>query len=590
MHWIFRVGRAKHGYSGKSMGQGSARIALLLDYLESDYQLDIIAGVRRAAARSGARVVIIAGAPLGTQNAPELRNFVYDYLQDARIDGIVALSGSLSNRSGVSVLQGLLTRLNKLPAVTIGVPVEGVVGVSVDNVAGSQAVVEHLIEVHGARRLALFRGPAESGESMARLDGFRRALAKHSIEQNQEWVFSTNLVREDGAEAAEALLSVSGFRPGKLDAIVCANDDTALGAIEVLHRRGIGVPKPIAVVGFDDSPGASSANPPLTTINQQVRLQGEIAAKSLLDYIERGAPLVNSVLDATLVIRDSCGCRSRIQNDSADLSFERPKVAKTMRLALIERRAAIAAQLSRAARGRMMGVHEWEGRLIDALAAQVDADEGGAFYWEFERVARAHGFSGGDPMVCHDVLTELRLQALVCVLVQPDLRSHIEDVLQEARLTLARVASSVAREHGDASNLRMRLILKACLRQVGDADVEELANALDEHLPTLGIQAYSLTRLLPERDELEVLVSRASGLRRATQTVLAKRTLGHDESLEGMATTVVMPLTYAGEAVGLATCAWGASDPFLYEELRELFATAIFCINQKDERFSAGGS
>jgi DNA-binding LacI/PurR family transcriptional regulator len=566
------------------MEPSTARIALLLDQIESDYQLDVLIGVRRVLGRSGARLLVVAGGPLGPEGEPHERNFVYDYLTEGRVDGLIVLSGSLGNLAGVGVVQKLLERLKHVPTLTLGATVEGVPGVSVDNRSGVGKLVAHMVEVHGTRRFAFVLGPSGSAEATARFEGFRDALLSHGLELRSEWLLPGGFLREDGINALETLLVSRGVRPGSVDALVCVNDESALGVMEALHKRGIAVPRPLSVVGFDDAPGAQIANPPLTTISQRVMDQAEAAASILLDYLERGVGLTSKVLAASLVLRDSCGCRSHAFNDSHDLPFERPKVARSLRLALIERRAAILPQLTRAARGRMAGVHDWEGRLVDSLSAQLDSDEGGAFYWELERLTRIHAVNDGDPIICHDVLTELRLQTLVCGEVEPGLRPRLEDLFQEARVILARVGSSVVREHADALSQRMRHFTQACLSQVGDPDEARLAETLSEHLPLLGIQSYCLTRLSPDGHGLIVIASRTAGLRTPEATRLPFKSMGHDLGLEKASTSLLLPLTYQGRRLGTVVFSWGAADPHVYEEVRALLGLALFAV----ERARAG--
>jgi DNA-binding LacI/PurR family transcriptional regulator len=555
------------------MGQSLARIALLVDLVESDYQLDIIQGVRRVASRAGARLVIVAGGALPAAGTEEARNFVYRWLSDARIDGAILLSGCLSNSAGMDALPPFVAELGRLPVVTIGAAVAGVPGVSVDNLGGFRNLIRHQIEVHGAKRWAMVTGPARSSEARLRAQGFEQALTAAGIDLATVHTVPGGLVREGGLEAAELLFGVRGIRPNQLDAIACVNDESALGVLESLQRRGVTVPRPVALLGFDDAPATRLANPSLTTVSQRVREQGEAAAQMLLEYLERGTPLRDHILEAPLVIRESCGCRPRAQNASHALTHERPKVARSLRLALIERRGAILRSLEDVASGRIVAAPGWEGHLIDALAAQVDSEEGGAFLWEFERLARQHSVQGGDAIVCHEVLTELRLQALVCSEVQPTLRTRLEDIFQESRLSLGRVASSVAREHQIALNQRLRSILVSCLEQVGRPDWRQLQAALAEQLPLLGVSSYCVSKWDETSSELRVVLASNSATKVGASFPL--KTLGHDESLEKASTTIVFPLTYLGVPQGVAVFSWGSIEPLAYEQWRELLGLAL---------------
>ncbi|MGH8240598.1 MAG: substrate-binding domain-containing protein, partial [Steroidobacteraceae bacterium] len=77
-------------------------------------------------------------------------------------------------------------------------------------------------------------------------------------------------MEQSGYEAACKLLA----RNEPFDAIVAASDLIAIGALRALQERRIDVPGAVSVVGFDDIPAASLANPPLTTVMQDTRLQG----------------------------------------------------------------------------------------------------------------------------------------------------------------------------------------------------------------------------------------------------------------------------------------------------------------------------
>lgn len=553
-----------------------SRIFVLLDRVESNYHLEIISGIKRAAARLGARVVLLAGGRLGSEESPEPRNFIFERLQITPQDGVVALTGCLSNFSGMDRVVRFLERFEQHQLITLGTAVPSCPSVLVDNAQGVRLLVHHLIEKHGARRIGLLRGPLESVESTSRVQGYRDALAEQGIIEDPRWVVTGGMERDDGVRGVEELFDQRGFRPGTLDAIVCVNDDVALGAIDELHRRGIGVPSPIAVVGFDDSPAAQMSNPPLSTVQQRARDQGEIATESLLYALAQGRRPKDEVISAQITCRDSCGCRARIQNDSRVLDSDRPRVARSCRLALIERRTNIRMQLARAAAGRMLGSHDWEGRMIDALAAQIDSEEGGAFHWEFERLARLHSIHGGDPFVCHDVLTALRLQAILCAEVEPSVRPRLEDLFQEARVVLARVATAVGKEHLDTINLRMRAILQTCLEQVGVPDLKKLSEVLEEQLPLLGVEAFCISHAQSGGEgPLSLLTCRSKGLR-IGGGLTELDPLGLDAPLQQLQMVVVEPLVYAGRAVGVASFSWGAVDAFVYEELRDILSLALY--------------
>jgi phosphoserine phosphatase RsbU/P len=183
------------------------------------------------------------------------------------------------------------------------------------------------------------------------------------------------LEREHGTAAVAQLFDERGFTVATLNAIVAVNDDVALGAIEELARRGIMVPDSMSVVGFDDAESARIANPPMTTVNQRVELQAFTAMRSLIDTLESGQALSSVVLQAETVVRMSCGC-ARHRDASRGGNPARLTLARSCRLALVERRDAVTAEMSRAAAGRIVGMPGWESRLFGALERNLASDDG----------------------------------------------------------------------------------------------------------------------------------------------------------------------------------------------------------------------
>lgn len=170
--------------------------------------------------------------------------------------------------------------------------------VDVDNVRGGREATAYLIE-RGFTRIATITGPVTMPAGVDRLQGFRQALAEAGLEEIA--VEDGNFTADGGAAAMRRILD-RGERP---DALFIASDLMARGALAVLGRAGIRVPDDIAIVGFDDSPVATSVSPQLTTMRQPSFAQGEKMAEVLLDLLAGNDPKHVTVLDTELVVRDS---------------------------------------------------------------------------------------------------------------------------------------------------------------------------------------------------------------------------------------------------------------------------------------------
>ncbi len=119
--------------------------------------------------------------------------------------------------------------------------------------------------------------------------------------------------READGQAAATVLLDSQDRP---DAIVCANDEIAMGVLVAARAAGLTVPDDLAVTGWDDIPAAGHLAPPLTTVRQPMLELGRRAAELLRDRIttHRNVPL-HDVLPTELVVRSSCGCSYDTKED-----------------------------------------------------------------------------------------------------------------------------------------------------------------------------------------------------------------------------------------------------------------------------------
>lgn len=199
--------------------------------------------------------------------------FLEDVL-DRGADGIVMASGDVASMGAVG------------PA-DLGTPVVCVGGmldhprvdlVAADDLAGSEAATRHLLQ-RGARRLAMIQGPPESGT--ARVEGFCRALVAARRRPNARLMVAGDWTRAGGARAMRTLLS----RSPRPDAVFCANDLTAIGALDAARDAGVSIPGDLAVAGFDDIDAATIVTPTLTTVRNPAYDTGRAAGELLLGRI-----------------------------------------------------------------------------------------------------------------------------------------------------------------------------------------------------------------------------------------------------------------------------------------------------------------
>jgi DNA-binding LacI/PurR family transcriptional regulator len=280
--------------------QHSNTLALLLfedptpdDSLINPFFLAMLGSITRACAQRGYDLLISFQQLSGDWHV--------DYEDSRKADGILLLGYGdyLEYRMRLEQLVRQGTHF-----VCWGAVLEGQPGLAVgcDNFRGGYEATQHLLG-RGRRKVA-FLGTASGHypEFFERYRGHCVALQNAGIEVSAALQVDAITLENSGYAAARELLA----RQVPFDAIVAASDLIAIGALRALQERHIEVPGAVSVVGFDDIPAASLANPPLTTVVQDTRLAGEVLVDTLLSSI-RGEPAHNRTLPTRLIVRRSCG-------------------------------------------------------------------------------------------------------------------------------------------------------------------------------------------------------------------------------------------------------------------------------------------
>ncbi|PYQ71072.1 MAG: LacI family transcriptional regulator, partial [Acidobacteria bacterium] len=160
----------------------------------------------------------------------------------------------------------------------------------------------HLADA-GRRAIAHIGGPPIV-HAKRREKGWRDALKARGIKPPDEWIVRGGFMESDGYRAMKRLLTV---RP-KVDAVFCANDPAAIGAMKAIWEAGLRVPDDVAVVGVGDIALGDLLRVPLTTVGWSRRDQGKHAAELLLNGLEgEGDPPQRVIIPPRLIVRESSG-------------------------------------------------------------------------------------------------------------------------------------------------------------------------------------------------------------------------------------------------------------------------------------------
>lgn len=287
--------------AARSLAAGrSTGIGLLYANPSAGYLSQFLIGALQAARHSGAHLVIESCESEDADEQAEVtRRFA-----TSDVEGVI-LPPPLSEA------QPILAELDAIgmPVVTVamGAPRQDSLNVRIDDAAAAGEMTRYLLEL-GHRDIGFIKGHPNHIASHDRFRGFIDALREYDLDPDAAPVEQGYFSYRSGLAASERLLA----RPVPPTAIFASNDDMAAATVSVAHRLGLDVPHDLSVVGFDDTPLATSVWPELTTVKQPISAMAEAALELLVADL-RGRrssstrKFTERVLSHALIIRESSG-------------------------------------------------------------------------------------------------------------------------------------------------------------------------------------------------------------------------------------------------------------------------------------------
>jgi LacI family transcriptional regulator len=275
-------------------------IGLLLNSMNYEFFAPLMSGLEDVVARNGYNLLVATGRsgecsnstpPIGPHNT----------------DGMVIFSDTLGDE------QLCQWHSMDFPVVLVyrtSPPSLSIPSVTIENKTSAQTIMDHLIDVHGKKRIIFMRGVADQEDSKLRESGYRASLDSHAIPYDPNLVLSGEFDREVSYQELSIFIAE---KRADFDAVFCGDDDSAIGVIRALHEAGISVPGEVAVVGFDDLYYSSLLNPSLTTIQSPTGAVGRAAGLELFKLLHGQPAVPTTLLPTTLMIRQSCGCKASAQ-------------------------------------------------------------------------------------------------------------------------------------------------------------------------------------------------------------------------------------------------------------------------------------
>jgi anti-anti-sigma regulatory factor len=294
-------------------------------------------------------------------------------------------------------------------------------------------------------------------------------------------------------EAMRLLLDERGLRPQvDFEAIVAANDELLLGALEVLQTREIRVPGDVAIAGFDDSMPGKTSTPPLTSVMVPYYETGYRAVETLLALIKGEPVSERTIVPSSLVVRQSCGCLDPTVAQAAMEPVE--KKASSFKAAFTAERDNILTGMRQALDASVEGLaSDWAERLLETFSTALKEETPAIFLREFDDILRQTTATRGDVAVWQNVVSAMYRQMLPCFGEQDvSIRHEAENLWQQARVMTGETAQRAQAYHGFRTEQQMQLLREIEQALIATFNVETLVGVLAEGLPRLDIPSCYL--------------------------------------------------------------------------------------------------
>ena len=291
------------------MTNNRLNIGLFTCHLDNDYAQEICKGAEYAARELDVNLIVFPGMFLSASfydPANQLYDYQYNsifyYANKENLDGLIISIGSIADFLSEKNIESFLAGFEGIPILTLERKIPGYPCIQADSTTGLREAINHLISVHGRRKICFVGGPKDNDDAVNRLEVYKEVLAANELPLTEDMMVFGDFSEYSRNNVAKLL----DCNPD-CDAIVFANDQMAIGGYAELKSRGIKIGPDISVIGFDDSPVAVTMDPPLSTVNAR---SSDVGYRAVLDMVGMcgSADYKTSFLESGFIKRTSCNC------------------------------------------------------------------------------------------------------------------------------------------------------------------------------------------------------------------------------------------------------------------------------------------
>ena len=296
------------------------KIGVVLNILDEEYQLSIFNGIKKKAEKNGTEIVCLM-----LENSPfQAKGFVQKFPLDCgfSVDGIILLTSVFPDNSRIRSKKDIEKLWGDIPVISVGQKVSGVPSIFVQTDDSMKQLVEHLVLKHNYRNF-LFIGGGDFQQDAV----IREKIFVQTIDAYKPWFPELNYIIRNGsfteASAVKVMENLFAEGVGKIDAVVCANDNMAIGVYKFFKTRSHKSTIDCAVTGFDDIPQAQFQISPLTTVRQPLSEMGEKSVEMIEALLkerqkknktshESETKKFSAYIESSIIYRESCGCKKKV--------------------------------------------------------------------------------------------------------------------------------------------------------------------------------------------------------------------------------------------------------------------------------------
>ena len=291
------------------------KIAVLVGGIVYEVQNRLLEGIRKYADEENINIfVFTCNGDIYRQSEYGIGEFQILFLPDlTQYDGIIFARDTIQNEQfAAEITQRIVD--SGTPVISIESHIPSMPVFYVDNREAMRDIVTHLIYTHGVSDLCYLSGPEQNLESVERLKGVMEAVKEYGLTLRKDWIHYGDFWVDSGKMLVEHLMKSGEKLP---DALICANDDMAVGAYLEFCRHGVQVGKDILITGFDHTSNASDLTPKITTIEKP---QGQIGYEACKALVEK-KKIASRKFEGKCCYRGSCGCQEHKIRNLSEVQF-----------------------------------------------------------------------------------------------------------------------------------------------------------------------------------------------------------------------------------------------------------------------------